>query len=373
MMGVGDDDVGVSVDDAIDGLGSEASVSAEASMDAGLDSGDYGWGDISAVETGPGDPGGYGGGYDSVLGALQGIGINIDNIQTNAPNMDPDALESLVQYGPTASITPSLTVSPYTDQTDIDLATIEDVQYGFPVSEADTSAEGATFPSMYDTVEPPPVISPPPQTPSYNPGPQSYLDTIISNFTNPEKRSYLVSQRRMNMPLTEGYYDPRGNYQSLRQMFPDVFSADFVEVASPTQMAYGGLATNDQNRLRAIQQVYGQPQATGIRSLSPNRQYAQGGNVMRNIRDEEARVIGVQDDAADQMNRIRYHSGRDARDERFRVAARERDAREEMGRLRGEARYQGARAFNQGGVASLAPVARNMFRKRRLPRAGMVA
>ena len=239
-------------------------------------------------------------------------------------------------------------------------------------------SDGATFPSMYNTVEPPPVTPTPiflpsPPTPSYNPGPQNYLDTIISNFTNPEKRNYLVSQRRMNMPLTEGYYDRRGNYQSLRQMFPDVFSADFVEVASPTQMAYGGLATNDQNRLRAIQQVYGQPQATGIRSLSPNRQYAQGGNVMRNIRDEEARVIGVQDDAADQMNRIRYHSGRDARDERFRVAARERDAREEMGRLRGEARYQGARAFNQGGVASLAPVARNMFRKRRLPRAGMVA
>ena len=231
-------------------------------------------------------------------------------------------------------------------------------------------SDGATFPSMYDTVEPPPVISPPtPTIPSYNPGPQNYLDTIISNFTNPEKRGYLVSQRRMNMPLTEGYYDRRGNYQSLRQMFPDVFSADFVEVASPTQMAYGGLATNDQNRLRAIQQVYGQPQATGIRSLSPNRQYAQGGNVMRNIRDEEARVIGVQDNAADEMNRIRYHSGRAAQDERFRVAARERDAREEMGRLRGE----GARAFNQGGVASLAPVARNMFRKRRLPRAGMVA
>ena len=78
------------------------------------------------------------------------------------------------------------------------------------------------------------------------------------------------------------------------------------------------------------------------------------------------------------MNRIRYHSGRDARDERFRVAARERDAREEMGRLRGEARYEdmrgrGPRAFGHGGgVASLAPVARNMFRKRRLPRAGMV-
>ena len=230
-------------------------------------------------------------------------------------------------------------------------------------------SDGAAFPSMYDTVDPAPVISPPTQTPSYNPGPQSHLDTIISNFTNPEKRGYLVSQRRMNMPLTEGYYDRRGNYQSLRQMFPDVFSADFVEVASPTQMAYGGLATNDQNRLRAIQQVYGQPQATGIRSLSPNRQYAQCGNVMRNIRDEEARVIGVQDNAADEMNRIRYHSGRAAQDERFRVAARELDAREEMGRLRGE----GARAFNQGGVASLAPVARNMFRKRRLPRAGMVA
>ena len=115
----------------------------------------------------------------------------------------------------------------------------------------------------------------------------------------------------------------------------------------------------------------------GIMDLREPHRYNRGGNVMRNIRDEQARVIGVQDDAADQMNRIRYHSGRDARDERFRVAARERDARAEMGRLRGEARYEdmhgrGPRLFNQGGVASLAPVARNMFRKRRLPRAGMV-
>ncbi len=101
------------------------------------------------------------------------------------------------------------------------------------------------------------------------------------------------------------------------------------------------------------------------------------GGIM-NIRDEEGRVIGVQDDAADEMNRIRYHMGRDARDERFRVAARERDAREEMDRLRREARYEdvhgrGLRTFGHGGgVGSLAPVARNMFRKRRLPRAGMV-
>ena len=115
----------------------------------------------------------------------------------------------------------------------------------------------------------------------------------------------------------------------------------------------------------------------GIMDLREPHRYNRGGNVMRNIRDEQARVIGVRDDAADEMNRIRYHSGRDARDERFRVAARERDARAEMGRLRGEARYEdmhgrGPRLFNQGGVASLAPVARNMFRKRRLPRAGMV-
>lgn len=116
----------------------------------------------------------------------------------------------------------------------------------------------------------------------------------------------------------------------------------------------------------------------GIMDLREPHRYNRGGNVMRNIRDEQARVIGVQDDAADEMNRIRYHSGRDARDERFRVAARERDARAEMGRLRGEARYEdmhgrGPRLFGHGGgVASLAPVARNMFRKRRLPRAGMV-
>jgi hypothetical protein len=81
----------------------------------------------------------------------------------------------------------------------------------------------------------------------------------------------------------------------------------------------------------------------GIMDLREPHLYNRGGNVMRNIHEEQARV-----------------------------AARERNAREEMGRLRGEARYENTQTFNQGGVASLAPVARDMFRKRRLPRAGMV-
>ena len=335
---------------------------AEAAMDAGLESGAYGWGDISAVETGPGGTEGV---VDYGTNEQYSPSFSIEDIDFDALKNNPDLNPYYdPNFEPTFKLSDQVLVQGITGpgQANQDAQdALEGMNWG------DTQhSDGAAFPSMYDTVDPAPV-TPTPTTPSYNPGPQSHLDTIISNFTNPEKRGYLVSQRRMNMPLTEGYHDRRGNYQSLRQMFPDVFSADFVEVA-PTQMAYGGLATNDQNRLRAIQQVYGQPQATGIRSLSPNRQYAQGGNVMRNIRDEEARVIGVQDDAADEMNRIRYHSGRAAQDERFRVAARERNAREEMGRLRGE----GARAFNQGGVASLAPVARNMFRKRRLPRAGMV-
>jgi len=63
----------------------------------------------------------------------------------------------------------------------------------------------------------------------------------------------------------------------------------------------------------------------------------------RNLRDEEARVIGVQDNAADEMRRVkarRPHDAAERRDKKSqesRVGSRERNARDEMTRLRGEA------------------------------------
>jgi len=68
--------------------------------------------------------------------------------------------------------------------------------------------------------------------------------------------------------------------------------------------------------------------------------YRRGG---RNLRDEEARVIGVQDNAADELRRVRArrpHDAAERRDKRSqlsRVGSRERNARDEMRRLRGEA------------------------------------
>lgn len=76
--------------------------------------------------------------------------------------------------------------------------------------------------------------------------------------------------------------------------------------------------------------------------------YRRGG---RNLRDEEARVIGVQDNAADELRRVRArrpHDAAERRDRRAqlsRVGSRERNARDEMARLRREAvgyRYGGA-------------------------------
>jgi len=66
--------------------------------------------------------------------------------------------------------------------------------------------------------------------------------------------------------------------------------------------------------------------------------YRRGG---RNLRDEEARVIGVQDNAADELRRVRArrpHDAAERRDRRAqlsRVGSRERNARDEMARLRG--------------------------------------
>ena len=68
--------------------------------------------------------------------------------------------------------------------------------------------------------------------------------------------------------------------------------------------------------------------------------YRRGG---RNLRDEEARVIGVQDNAADELRRVRARrphdaaERRDRRDQLARVGSRERNARDEMHRLRREA------------------------------------
>jgi hypothetical protein len=76
--------------------------------------------------------------------------------------------------------------------------------------------------------------------------------------------------------------------------------------------------------------------------------YRRGG---RNLRDEEARVIGVQDNAADELRRVRArrpHDAAERRDRRAqlaRVGSRERNARDEMHRLRREAagyQYGGA-------------------------------
>ena len=63
----------------------------------------------------------------------------------------------------------------------------------------------------------------------------------------------------------------------------------------------------------------------------------EGQGTLRNIRDEEARVIGEQDDRADELRRIRGDEGRNREEERQRVERNERNARDEMRRLREEA------------------------------------
>ena len=57
----------------------------------------------------------------------------------------------------------------------------------------------------------------------------------------------------------------------------------------------------------------------------------------RDLRDEEARVIGEQDDHADELRRIKGDRGRNRRDEKLRVGREERDERDEMHRLRDKA------------------------------------
>jgi len=83
-------------------------------------------------------------------------------------------------------------------------------------------------------------------------------------------------------------------------------------------------------------------------SASPKKM-SRGG--MRNIRDEEARVIGVQDDAADELKRVRSRKSNDSQERRDksqqmrRVSSRERNARDEMTRLRGEAEKEVKKGF----------------------------
>ena len=73
----------------------------------------------------------------------------------------------------------------------------------------------------------------------------------------------------------------------------------------------------------------------------------------RNLRDEEARVIGVQDNAADEMRRVKARRPNDAaermdkRSQESRVGSRERNAREEMTRLRREAAGMGMKVGGQ--------------------------
>ena len=84
------------------------------------------------------------------------------------------------------------------------------------------------------------------------------------------------------------------------------------------------------------------PSDFGFTKSSTPAKMSRGG--MRNLRDEEARVIGVQDNAADEMRRVQGRRSNDAaerkdkRAQMSRVGSRERNARDEMTRLRGEAR-----------------------------------
>ena len=380
---------------------------------------------------------GEGSGYGDTFGVVEDIGLPNDSVDAMiARGIDP-ALETVT---PTSfmniSITPNSAYEDELENTEIGNYTdASGMMHGISVTDSFGGDGSAAFPSMYDPA--PPVVEPPViQPPATQPGPTiSYEDSILFNFTPRERHSYLLNQINMGMEPTRGYTGPDGVYVDLTTVYPDIFNPDYVttfpdidrpfipEVEQPrfaferfdfgapanvgdtwydpvTKTTYTYLLNNPDGKGGLFpgwditegpgDRVYlhgmrgggyvddYRMNRGGIMDLREPHRYNRGGNVMRNIRDEQARVIGVQDDAADQMNRIRYHSGRDARDERFRVAARERDARAEMGRLRGEARYEdmhgrGPRLFGHGGgVASLAPVARNMFRKRRLPRAGMV-
>jgi hypothetical protein len=93
------------------------------------------------------------------------------------------------------------------------------------------------------------------------------------------------------------------------------------------------------------------PSDFGFTKTSTPAKMNSGG--MRNLRDEEARVINVQDDASDEMRRVEDRRSNDAKERKdkraqiARVGSRERNARDEMTRLRGEAE-NGFRASKGG-------------------------
>tara|TARA_R110000796_G_C14287753_1_gene403566 strand:- start:65 stop:514 length:450 start_codon:yes stop_codon:yes gene_type:complete len=84
------------------------------------------------------------------------------------------------------------------------------------------------------------------------------------------------------------------------------------------------------------------PSDFGFTSSSTPTKMHRGG--MNDLRDEESRVIGVQDNAADEMRRVEDRRANDAKERKdkraqvARVGSRERNARDEMTRLRGEAK-----------------------------------
>ena len=91
------------------------------------------------------------------------------------------------------------------------------------------------------------------------------------------------------------------------------------------------------------------PSDFGFTGSSKPAKMNRGG--MKNIRDEEARVIGVQDNASQEKRRVEDRRSNDAaermdkRAQLARVGSRERNARDEMTRLRGEAENEIKKGF----------------------------
>ena len=268
---------------------------------------------------GVGDSVGEGSGYGDTFGVVEDIGLPDDSVDPALETVTPTSFMGI-------SITPNSAYEDELENTEIGNYTdASGMMHGISVTDSFGGDGSAAFPSMYDPA--PPVVEPPIiQPPATQPGPTtSYEDSILFNFTPRERHSYLLNQINMGMDPTRGYTGPDGVYVDLTAVYPDIFNPDYVtfpdigrpsippiETTQPMLPMSGGGYVDDYRMNRG-----------GIMDLREPHRYNRGGNVMRNIRDEQARVIGVQDDAADEMNRIRYHSGRDARDERFRVAARE--------------------------------------------------
>ena len=88
-----------------------------------------------------------------------------------------------------------------------------------------------------------------------------------------------------------------------------------------------------------------------LRALDDNERvdFNDGGSALQNVRDEEGRVINIQDDAADELRRVEERRPHDAQEREdkssqlARIGARERDAHEELHRDRDEAVMLGAK------------------------------